>query len=655
MRAITKKRYSITTYMLISPITILLLLIAVSVTTLFSLRKIDQDITDATTQIAPVTEQAQVISHYLTNQRIRVLNYQRAPLPELLTEFSRSETDFRANLNKLTPWLTTPEQQALLDRIKTLNQNYSSLFRNHLIALIDQQQNLKKNLESVAVNIDLAVNQLIDQAISQKKDDLILPSGQIQSNFQKARLYLLQYLAERGADQLAEADFFLAEANAFLIHLQQSGLEKHLFQQVDQLESSLNKMTSILSEARVLADQSLLVQGKLDQTSTEINTAAQQLNQDVIGLLDSTTHTVQVLTSQTRTGLISTSTLASLIGLLLALLISQAVRRTLTRLNQHLENIESGNGDLTARLPEGGGKELGLIARTFNLFMGKLQEIIRQLIKVTDSLASASSQLADNSKQGVINAQEQQNSVHSINTAIEQLVRQIEQIRFNAEQASIVSSETEQTAITGQKNIVQTNESLHFLTIQLEKCVQQVQQLSTHTGLINEVTGDIQGIADQTSLLALNAAIEAARAGENGRSFAVVADEVRHLSGRTHQMTEKISGIIDQMHRDVQQTSLSIRQLKTQADNSYTLAGATRETLNTIALCAHNAKEQINGISNQSENQQQQVNALQQQSNALQETLDTNTQASEERAQASQVLNQLSTQLQHIAHQFRID
>ncbi len=655
MRAITKKRYSITTYMLISPITILLLLIAVSVTTLFSLRKIDQDITDATTQIAPVTEQAQVISHYLTNQRIRVLNYQRAPLPELLTEFSRSETDFRANLNKLTPWLTTPEQQALLDRIKTLNQNYSILFRNHLIALIDQQQSLKKSLESVAVNIDQAVNQLIDQAISQKKDDLILPSGQIQSNFQKARLYLLQYLAERGADQLAEADFFLAEANAFLIHLQQSGLEKHLFQQVDQLESSLNKMTDILSEARVLADQSLVVQGKLDQTSTEINTAAQQLNQDVIGLLDSTTHTVQVLTSQTRTGLISTSTLASLIGLLLALLISQAVRRTLTRLNQHLENIESGNGDLTARLPEGGGKELGLIARTFNLFMGKLQEIIRQLIKVTDSLASASSQLADNSKQGVINAQEQQNSVHSINTAIEQLVRQIEQIRFNAEQASIVSSETEQTAITGQKNIVQTNESLHFLTIQLEKCVQQVQQLSTHTGLINEVTGDIQGIADQTSLLALNAAIEAARAGENGRSFAVVADEVRHLSGRTHQMTEKISGIIDQMHRDVQQTSLSIRQLKTQADNSYTLADATRETLNTIALCAHNAKEQINGISNQSENQQQEVNALQLQSNALQETLDTNTQASEERAQASQVLNQLSTQLQHIAHQFRID
>ena len=655
MHQLRLSQLSITSRMLISPITILLLLISVSVLALISLQKIDRDVTEATTQIAPVTEQAQAVSHYLSDQRILVLNYQRMPQPEQLEQFALSEQAFSQELQKLTPWLTTAEQQAVLGNIQQLSQDYSSLFSHQLVDLINQQQNLKENLESIARGVDRAISKLIDLAITDHKDELILPASQLQSNFQQTRIYLHQYLAERNADQIAEADFYLAEAEAFLMHLQQSGLEPRLMRRVNQLNQALQDMSAIMLDARTLTTQGITLQQQLDKTSTHMTQAAQQLNQGIVGLLDDTTRTVQTLTSQTRTGLISASAIAAITGLLLALIISQSVRKVLIRLNGHLNDIASGDGDLTSRLPDQGGKELNLISRAFNRFMKKLQGLMRQLTEAADNLASASSQLAANSEQSVVNARHQQNSVHSINEAIQQLGQQIDHVSHNADRAKDTSTETEQVALTGQQRIEQTNHSFQELSRHLEACADQVQQLNTRAGQINDITDDIQGLADQTSLLALNAAIEAARAGEHGRGFAVVADEVRHLSGRTHEMTQQITGIIEQMATDVQRTCQTMEQLQDHSGHCQQQADITRTTLDSIADHAQHARAQIQAIADQSDHQQQQVQALQMQSQTLQQTLDENRLATEERARASSLLNKLTRQLQHITHQFRID
>jgi len=71
--------------------------------------------------------------------------------------------------------------------------------------------------------------------------------------------------------------------------------------------------------------------------------------------------------------------------------------------------------------------------------------------------------------------------------------------------------------------------------------------LNHKAGAIQQLTGQIDGIAKQTNLLALNAAIEAARAGETGRGFAVVADEVRKLADQSKGAAEEIARAIGAM------------------------------------------------------------------------------------------------------------
>lgn len=653
MHALRFSQLSITSRVLISPITILLLLISVSAIALLSLQRINQDVTQVTTQIAPITQQAQAVSRYLANQRILVLNYQQNPQPRLLEQFAENETTFNQDLALLQPYLTTKQQQYVLQEIQQLSQQYSNQFSNQLVDQMNQQQNLRENLESAARGTDRALKKLVTLAVNHNQDGMLVIANQLQANFQQSRIYLHQYLSNRSTDLLAEAEFYLAEAQNYQQQLSQPDLEGKLLRRVTQLQNSLDSVTTIIAEGRALTLQRNQVQRSLDQTSEQISAAALKLNQGIILLLDNTTRTVQDLSQQTRVSLISTSALAVVIGLLLAILISRNVRKILLHLHQRFTDIASGDGDLTARLPGQGGKELGLIAQAFNGFMTKLQILIVKLVKATDSLASASSQLASNSEQSVINAQQQQDSVHSINEAIQQLVMQIDLIDHNAQQANQVSASTEQEAQAGQLQIEQTNASLDLLSQQLERCTTQMQGLNHRTAQITEITDDIQGIADQTSLLALNAAIEAARAGEHGRGFAVVADEVRHLSSRTHQMTEQIVGIIGKVHSDVQSTCSEMDQLQDQSGQTQQQAHKTQQALRQIALCAQQTGQQIQVIAEQSSNQQKQVNALQKQSSALQQTLNEGTQATEERAKASIMLNSLSQELQQMARQFR--
>lgn len=80
---------------------------------------------------------------------------------------------------------------------------------------------------------------------------------------------------------------------------------------------------------------------------------------------------------------------------------------------------------------------------------------------------------------------------------------------------------------------------------------QEINILLSKSKFIKDVVIVIEEITKQTKLLSLNAEIEAARAGEDGKGFRVVAEEIKKLSDQTHESTDKIRIIMQEIENQI--------------------------------------------------------------------------------------------------------
>lgn len=223
------------------------------------------------------------------------------------------------------------------------------------------------------------------------------------------------------------------------------------------------------------------------------------------------------------------------------------VTRPLEKLSDSLNEIASGEGDLTRRLSVHNNDEIGHAAQSFNQMMENFCRLIRQIRESASQVSSQSGTLSASARRvAASSAQQTEKSVLAA-AAVEEMVSRIDAI----------SQSTERVHMNSRESLSRSEEGglvLEHLGREMENVEQAVSLMSSsasdfvrNTETISSITQEVKGIADQTNLLALNAAIEAARAGEAGRGFAVVADEVRKLaeqSARSANEIEKITKML---------------------------------------------------------------------------------------------------------------
>jgi len=270
---------------------------------------------------------------------------------------------------------------------------------------------------------------------------------------------------------------------------------------------------------------------------------------------------------------------------------------------QRLRDIAEGEADLTKTLDDSRTDELGDVARLFNVFIGRVRDIMASVSELSHNMTKSISELSTTVGDISRGMHNQTDETNSLATAVEEMNQTISQIAESANETSVQANATIKSAEGSKMSVTDTVSKMQQIAENVRESAEVITKLGESSAQIGDIINVINDIADQTNLLALNAAIEAARAGEAGRGFAVVADEVRKLAERTQSATKEISDMISMLQTESRNAVVKVESGVEQVEAGTRSADSAERSITLIVEQTTVATDMVNQIASAAEEQ----------------------------------------------------
>ena len=348
-------------------------------------------------------------------------------------------------------------------------------------------------------------------------------------------------------------------------------------------------------------------QGFINRDGYTANLRTLNIGQDTYALIlaldNASIHALEKALRMFITILVWIIVAAIIIGMII---IVEILNRPLDILIERMEDVATGEADLTHRIEIKSQDEFGELSSWFNQFLDRIRELIVLISKSTQSVVEIGNKVTEASGILAIGAEAQQVQVTDIATSLQEMVSTMQETSQNTSEATNSAKQAAKAAVDGGAIIKQTIQGMEQISETVHQSSLRITELGIHSARIGSIISVIEDIADQTNLLALNASIEAARAGEHGRGFAVVAAEVRVLAERTIKATAEIDAMVKDIQEGTQKAVAAMNEGITRVDEGVKLSenagNSIREIIEmnaqvqeAIQLIAAAAQEQSHG------------------------------------------------------------
>ncbi len=227
------------------------------------------------------------------------------------------------------------------------------------------------------------------------------------------------------------------------------------------------------------------------------------------------------------------------------------------QLSKIISDIDSSKGDLTSRININSHDEVGELVDGINLFIEKLQEIMKSIRSHSENILVSSKEIADKINESGNNTNEVSATMDEIAAAMQEISATVEELSSGSENifesiihltdkindGNVLTKDIQSRSLNYKTEIENEKTNAVAIINEIKSTLEQSIENSKEAAQIQSLTENILQIASQTNLLSLNASIEAARAGEAGKGFSVVAAQISELAESSRTIAKNIQEI----------------------------------------------------------------------------------------------------------------
>ncbi|MFP8966177.1 methyl-accepting chemotaxis protein [Pokkaliibacter sp. CJK22405] len=647
---------------------LLLLLLGISASSLFSNRTINQKLHLVTEETTPLIEGAQKQISQILQAQIALQYYlshsSDKDLKRYSQDFSGAMDSYSSSSDALHKYLNNrPEMESLLtqshDNAMEYQTTAQSLQKLHQDSL-DLEGKMRRRQEQVKIQADKLAN-FLQQYASRKGNE---PGGpQVQSNnllneVNKITLTFDRFKVDPDPVALAETmdtlddkieerlkEFSAADRGQAM----KAGLmtKKVLFDISN--EEGLYQLDLAWAKLRTTQDQALQKADKLiSATYEQLNAFADQASAASVNATEQADGTIV----KSRLILVTVSLAAIAVALIIGLWVTNSIRRPLKAFGTTLSTMTQG--DLRVQFDDKRKDEFGRLGQSLNQLVQMLRSTLSDLQAAADTLehqAASNNSISESALNAIRHQQEQLAMAASAMTQMESTVHDV---AGRAQMTLETVNDNAELAERARVSVDSTVSTINTQARQIERGAEVTGQLDTYSDKIDSILDAIRNIAEQTNLLALNAAIEAARAGEQGRGFAVVADEVRTLASRTQGSTGEIQAMIEQMQHCVREVVDVMTENRTSSDECVSTAASAGDSLSLMDAAIQRIKDMNIEIASATEQQAATVQEISRSVSEINHSAEETANGARVTAESSRSLLGLAQQQRELLQRFTI-